>query len=98
LTYSSIIMHTQDERVVSLGVEATSDTGKQGRETKVNKLDLNKTGNSLNSSKSIVLDQSESDKVIKGNMAHKYYQLYDVCLFFICLNPIHYQMIHYTLF
>jgi hypothetical protein len=88
----------QDEPTVSLGLEAKWDPGNQERETQVNKLDLNKTGNSLISSKSIVSYQSGSDKVIKGNMAHMYYQLYNVCLFFMCLNPIHYQMIHYTLF
>jgi hypothetical protein len=83
LTFSSIIMHAQDEPAISLGVEAKSGPDKQERETEVNKLDLNKTGNSLNSSKSIVSDQSGSDRVIKGNMAHRYYQLYDVCLFFM---------------
>jgi hypothetical protein len=77
-------MHTQNEPAVCLGVEAKSDLGKQERGTEVNKLDLNETGNSLNASESIVSDQIGSDKVIKGNMPHRYYQLYAVCIFFIC--------------
>jgi hypothetical protein len=63
------------------GSGAKSDPGNQERKTQVDKLDLNKAGNSLISSKSIVSNQSGSDKVIKRSMAHMYYQLYDVYLF-----------------
>jgi hypothetical protein len=77
-------MHTQNDPAVCLGVKAQSDLGKQKRGTKVNKLNLNKTGNSLNASESIVSDQIISNKVTKGNMPHRYYQLYAVCIFFIC--------------
>jgi hypothetical protein len=58
LTFSSIILHMQDNTIVSLGVKAKSDPGKPERDTGVNKLDLNTVGNYLNLSKSVVLDHS----------------------------------------
>ncbi|TVU28776.1 hypothetical protein EJB05_20309 [Eragrostis curvula] len=68
-TESDSMKDLRNESVVSLGVEAKSDPGKQEGKTEANKIDLNSTINSLNARKSTVSDQSGSDKVIKGNIS-----------------------------
>jgi hypothetical protein len=70
-------MHLQTEAPIPLEVETKSDPETRQGETEVNKLHVNNVENSQNLSEPTVSDhQTESDKVIKGNVPDRYYLLH----------------------
>ena len=69
----------QTEAPIPLVVQTRSDSGNRQGETEVNKLHVNNVENFENPSEPTVSDQTESGKVLKGNVLDRYSLLHLTC-------------------